>query len=293
MLKKYNTWDFALFSAHLHYYLPSIAWHDHYQLYDQWKSYHIARPFRPVEQWCDLGLEMFIDGGPKIICLYHLGFHAQLPRVLADLGVQFDILMDSRVHQTQKEEMLRMQSEMQSKGLKFRYLMSDDPSVLLKARSAIQEGRHLLIFADGNSGLFESKHKKVAIDFLGNRIYVRTGIALLAYLLKVSVVPFSHRIMDKQYRLSYGAPIIREENEQREFFISRCMKGLYDFLAIEIEDQPWKWECWGYLHEMNCYDIDAYTAELAHKDKEQTCIKLKLNGRKGCFNRKYFCYKFL
>lgn len=293
MLKKYNTWDFALFSAHLHYYLPSIAWHDHYQLYDQWKSYHIARPFRPVEQWCDLGLEMFIDGGPKIICLYHLGFHAQLPRVLADLGVQFDILMDSRVHQTQKEEMLRMQSEMQSKGLKFRYLMSDDPSVLLKARSAIQEGRHLLIFADGNSGVFESKHKKVAIDFLGNRIYVRTGIALLAYLLKVSVVPFSHRIMDKQYRLSYGAPIIREENEQREFFISRCMQGLYDFLAIEIEDQPWKWECWGYLHEMNCYDIDAYTAELAHKDKEQTCIKLKLNGRKGCFNRKYFCYKFL
>ncbi|HAU54633.1 MAG TPA: hypothetical protein DCW66_15865 [Sphingobacterium sp.] len=186
-----------------------------------------------------------------------------------------------------------MQTEMRLRGLKFRYLISDDPSVLLKARSTIQEGRHLLIFADGNSGVSESRHKKVAIDFLANRIYVRTGIGLLAYLLKVPVVPLSHRIMDERYRLSYGAPIVRDKNEQREFFISRCMQGLYNFLAIEIDDQPWKWECWGYLHEMNCYDIVAYTAELAHKDKEQTCIKLKLNGRKGCFNRKYFCYKFL
>ena len=293
MLKKYNTWEFALFSAHLHYYMPSIAWHDHYELYDQWKSYHIARPFRSVEKWRDLGLDIFKDGVPKIICLYHLGFHAQLPRVLADLGVQFDILMDSKVHLTQKDEMLMMQSEMQSKGLKFRYLMSDDPSVLLKARSTIQEGRHLLIFADGNSGVSESKHKKVVIDFFANRIYVRTGIALLAYLLKVPVVPLSHTIVDKEHQVTYGAPIVHDEDEQRNTFICRCMQGLYDFLAIEIGDQPWKWECWGYLHEMNCYDIDAYIEELAHKDKEQTCIKLNLNGRDGYFNRKYFCYKFL
>ncbi|WP_313181442.1 hypothetical protein [Sphingobacterium siyangense] len=293
MLKKYNTWDFALFSAHLYYYMPSIGWHDHYQLYDQWKFYHLARPFRSEEQWSALDLGVLKDGDPKIICLYHLGFHAQIPIVLADLGVQFDILMDSKVHLTQKDQMMTMQAEMQCKGLKFRYLMSDDPSVLLKARSAIQEGRHLLIFADGNSGVFESKHKKIAIDFLGNRIYVRTGIALLAYLLKIPVVPLSHRIVEKQYRLSCGVFIVPDENEQRNIFISRCMQGLYDFLAIEIEDQPWKWECWGYLHEINCYDIGAYTAELAHKDKEQACIKLKLNGRKGCFNRKYFCYKFL
>ncbi|WP_286766671.1 MULTISPECIES: hypothetical protein [Sphingobacterium] len=293
MLKKYNTWDFALFSAHLHYYMPSIAWHDHYQLYDQWKSYHIARPFRPAEEWRALDPDLLKDGGPKIICLYHLGFHAQLPRVLADQGIQFDILMDKKVYLAQNDEMLEMQTEMRSRGLKFRYLISDDPSVLLKARTAIQEGRHLLIFADGNSGVSESKHKKVAVNFLANRIYVRTGIALLAYLLKVPVVPLSHTTVDREYQVHYGAPIVRDENEQRNIFISRCMQRLYDFLAIEIEDRPWKWECWGYLHEMNCYDVGVYPEELAHKDKEQTCIKLKLNGRKGCFNRKYFCYKFL
>lgn len=293
MLKKYRTWEFALFSAHLHYYMPSIAWHDHYELYDQWKSYHIAKPFRSSEEWSNIDPDALKDGQPKIICLYHLGFHAQIPRVLADQGVQFDILMDSRVYQTQKDEMLTMRSEMQSKGLKFRYLMSDDPSVLLKARRTVQEGRHLLIFADGNSGVSESKHKKVAVNFLANRIYVRTGIALLAYLLKVPVVPLSHTTVDREYQVPYGAPIVRDENEQRNIFISRCMQRLYDFLAIEIEDRPWKWECWGYLHEMNCYDVEVYPEELAHKDKEQTCIKLKLNGRKGCFNRKYFCYKFL
>lgn len=291
MSTNYNNWEFALFSAHIHHYLPAIAWQDHYGLYDKWKAYHRPRPFRTAQSWEDTAINELKGGRPKIICLYHLGLHGQIPRILADRSVHFDILMDEQVYLAQSDELQRMQQEMQANGLTYQYLMSSDPQVLLKIRSAVVEGRHVLVFADGNSGVSESRHKKVQIGFLENTIYVRTGIALIAYLLNIPVVPVTHCSTDGLNQLIFGTAICRRGDEGREVFIYRCMQQLYDFLADEIRADPWRWECWGYLHELNCYEIRddnitmPDTADIA-------ALRLTLRGREGYFYRKNFSYRW-
>lgn len=292
MLKKYETWEFALFSAHIHYYLPAMAWQDHYELYEKWKSYHNAKPFRSEQSWDYSGVEVLKAGPPKIICLYHLGFHAQIPRVMADCGIHFDILMDRSVYLSQKEEFIQMQQEMQRNGLNYRYLMSDDAQVLLKIRTTIQSGKHVLVFVDGNSGMSDSKEKKVPVNFLGAMIYVRTGIALISYLLHAAIVPLTHNSLKGCNHLILGEEVVRNFGEERDSFIYRSMQKLYNFLAITIRDKPWKWECWGYLHELNCYKIES-PSNVGYDTKftSDALIKLTLNGCKGYFDRKHFCYK--
>lgn len=285
------SWAYALFSAHLHRYLPTLKWDDHLRVYEKWKAVHTPKPIVPALEWdgpfvWEWGLDI-----PHIICLYHLGMHAQIPRILADHGVCFDILMDREVFEKQETQLLQMQAELNRNALEYRFLMSDDPQVLLKARTAIKQGKHLLVFADGNSGTVESLDKKVRIDFLDADIYVRKGIALLSFLLQVPVLPIAHEGRNSRYQLYAGEQISSQPDETRECYFSRCMQQLYDFLAVEIREFPWKWECWSYLHEMNCYEITAPNGlALVDEGDVSGLIAIELGGRKGIFYRKHFCY---
>lgn len=286
-----QSWEYALFSAHLHRYLPALKWKDHVMVYEKWKSVHMPKPIANTCLWEQSFLQDWDTGAPHIICLYHLGMHAQIPRILADQGVCFDILMDRKVFEKQQIQLLQMQAELNRGELEYRFLMSDDPQVLLKARTAIKQGKHLLVFADGNSGTTESLEKKIKIDFLDADIYVRKGIALLSFLLQVPVLPMAHVVRDDRYWLYTGEQICAQPNESRERYFIRCMQQLYDFLAVEISDFPWKWECWSYLHEMNCYTIAApKVSDINSQSIAIGLINIHLGGKKGVFCRKYFCY---
>jgi len=149
----------------------------------------------------------------------------------------------------------------------------------------------VLVFVDGNSGVSDTKERKVAVNFLENTIYVRTGIALIGYVLNVPIVPLTHATREKQSYFMLGNEILKNLKEDRNTFIYRSMQELYGFLAKTVQNEPWKWECWGYLHELNCYNVqwpgkdDNY-----QQDSDEALIKLTLNDRKGYFNRKHFCY---
>ncbi|QQD11634.1 hypothetical protein [Sphingobacterium sp. UDSM-2020] len=287
-----HSWAYALFSAHLHRYLPALKWEDHLMVYEKWKSVHIPKPMASTCQWERSFIQEWDVDTPHIICLYHLGMHAQIPRVLAEQGFCFDILMDRHVFEKQQTPLIQLQTELNRNEREYRFLMSDDPQVLLKARTAIKKGKHLLVFADGNSGTSESLNKKVRIDFLAADIYVRKGIALLSFLLQIPVIPITHVfINDDYYSVVAGNRICVQPYENRDCYITRCMQQVYDFLAIEISRSPWNWECWSYLHEMNCYSIAVPTIkEIGEQNADAGIIHIQLAGEKGVFYRKYFCY---
>ncbi|MGA6119323.1 hypothetical protein [Sphingobacterium anhuiense] len=271
--------------------MPALKWEDHLMVYEKWKSVHIPKPMASTCQWERSFIQEWDVDTPHIICLYHLGMHAQIPRVLAEQGLCFDILMDRHVFEQQQTQLIQLQTELNRNEREYRFLMSDDPQVLLKARTAIKKGKHLLVFADGNSGTTESLGKKLRIDFLDADIYVRKGIALLSWLLQVPVLPMTHTARDGRYRLSVGEEICIQHHELRDSYLYRCMQQLYDFLAIEIRDFPWKWECWSYLHEMNCYTIGhPPTTDITNQSADVGLIDIQLGGTKGVFCRKYFCY---
>lgn len=286
-----QTWHYALFSAHIHRYLPALSWGEHAALYQRWRVYHQPQPVHAALHWDTSLLADLKLGAPQILVLFHLGMHAFLPQVLADEGIQFDLLLDRKVFAQHQTLFAALQTARQEQGACYRFLMSDDPQVLLKARSAIQAGRHLLIFADGNSGTSDQIDKKVKISFLANDLFVRKGIALLSALLGASILPISHRTVAGHRQLLTGTAIGQLPNEKREVYIQRSMQLLYDFLSSQIRDEPWRWECWGYLHKLNCYQLEAPRhAELDLTSESN--IGIVLQGRNGIFNREYFCCLF-
>jgi hypothetical protein len=217
--------------------------------------------------------------------------HAHIPRVLAENNIQFDILMDRKVFTKHQEEMSSLQDLCDEKGMSYRFLISDDPRVLLKARTTILAGRHLLIFADGNSGISDSLDRKLKVNFLKSSIFVRKGIAVLSFLLQIPIVPLSHEVNTDRNCLFIGETIQRLKHEKREDYILRSMKMLFHFLANQIKDEPWRWECWTYLQDLNCYKIRPRKAVNFDLELEEN-IQIQLDGRNGIFNRKYFCYQF-
>lgn len=287
--KQHLTWEYAIFSAHIHRYLPHLKWEDHVIIYNKWIAYHQPKPLKYSIEWDVSALDQLYDGDPKIICLYHLGMHGQIPLVLADQGIHFDLLMDTKVFQKNGHEMQVMQDRLRKTGRYYRFLMSDDPKVLLKARSTIREGRHLVLFADGNSGARDSLDRKVQINFLESTIYARKGIALLSYLLQAPVIPVSHYQYENHCDLFTGTPLLKKENESKDDYIKRCMQFLYQFLGDQIRTHSWHWECWSYLHELNCYEVPL--SKPGHIGLESDGnIDLMLGNKRGVFNRKHFCY---
>lgn len=284
-----NSWSFALFSAHIHRYLPLLPWEEHSALYQRWKSHHEPRPVESVLQWDIASLESLRTGTPRILVLFHLGMHAQIPQLLAEQGILFDLLLDRKVfvrYRTLLADLLTVKVE---KGDCYRFLMSDDPQVLLKARSTIRAGRHLLVFADGNSGTSDLIDRKAKIDFLAAELYVRKGIGLLSALLRTPILPVSHQMDENKLHLIIAAAIGQRPDEQREHYVQRSMQQLYDFLGAEICAEPWCWECWGYLHALNCYKIMPSVRNEMDREGEEN-IRVALGAMYGVFNRKYFCY---
>ncbi|MDF2850000.1 MAG: hypothetical protein K0S31_685 [Sphingobacterium multivorum] len=287
-----HSWNYALFSAHLHRYMPELKWEQHQFIYEQWHHYHSPKTLQSNFIWNSDAINELREAEPSILVVYHLGMHAYIPQVLAENNIQYDLLMDRKVFEKHGEHMSALRDVCHEKGTTYRFLMSDDPSVLLKARTTIRAGRHLLIFADGNSGTTDTLDRKLKINFLKSSIYVRKGIAILSFLLQLPIVPLSHTVKNGCHYLFSDETIHRTKHEKREDYLLRSMQLLFQFLAHQIKDEPWRWECWAYLHELNCYKIGPYkTPNFSLKLAEN--IHIQLNEKNGIFNRKYFCYQFV
>ncbi|ERJ59329.1 lysophospholipid acyltransferase family protein [Sphingobacterium paucimobilis] len=289
-MDKLNDWGFALFSANLHQLLPDIPWQQHAACYREHKHYHRPRAIATVAQW-DVSAIMPYNKEPHILCLFHLGYHAQLPYILAAQGVQFDMILDRKVFEAQQDQLLAMQSAMQSGGGSYRFLLSDSPTVLLQARSALQDGRHLLVFADGNSGTTDRIEDKVEIGFLAGSLYVRKGIAVLSYLTRSTIVPIAHRQEGRRFKLTVGEAISPLTASARDHYLQDTMQRLYAYLGGLIRQEPWLWESWSYLHQLNCFTA-ANTAGKEMNQDQQALIPIRLNGVSGFFDRIRYCFSY-
>jgi lauroyl/myristoyl acyltransferase len=290
----YNSWDFALFSANIHHFFPHTPWDAHKKIYEQWTEYHKPKFIKSDHIWDLNELLPFIVKQPTILCLFHLGYHAQIPAVLANRNIQFDILIDRNVYELQKNQIKEMKSKLLDQD-SFRFLFSDDPQVLIKTRSTLNQGRHLLIFADGNSGTIkDTGNNRVEVQFCGNKIKVRKGIAVLSYLLKIPIIPLTHMNRNNTWKIICGNIISPNIFKTGKEYVVFAMQDLYRFLELQIVDDPYKWESWNYFHELGCIEIgmESYIGN-DYRKIEDSWLLLKLNGITGYFDRKNYCFIYL
>ena len=282
-----SNWEFALFSANIHAFFPALSWEEHDQLYDNWRSYHI--PTKRSLEIDDVQKEVLKTLDPGILTLFHLGNHLESPVALADSGLVFDIVLDHEVYRKSQNVLSEMLQKLNNldKG-EYHFLFSDDPHLLLKCRSTFKNGKHILIFADGSSGTEAGgKDQRVKIPFFTSYVNCKGGIPALAFFFKVQIYPLLTSNKDTIVSKLQLYPIISpEENHNKEDFTTIALTKLYKMLEIAIHNNPWRWECWSYLHSNGMLNstIESETIQVRQGPY------IFVNARNGyyLFDRRYY-----
>lgn len=279
-------WSFALFSAHIHHFLPDIPWQEHEDLYQRFEAFHTPKQyeFLRVEHTSDV--QELLQLEPALLCLYHLGNHFETVLALGKISLAFDLLLDREVYKRNEKAFLALQAQLKSNGNEYRFLFSDDRAVLLKMRTALQKRRHVVVFADGNSGTRGSKDLRIAVRFLHGTLQVKQGIAMISHLLQVPIIPLWMKKKQPVYILSMAHRIDPTTWESRLDYIRYGMQSLYDQLAKEIAGHPWKWECWRYLHRNGTFDpADLHSFREQQTGAEEAWIPIPWQGQMAYFDR--------
>ncbi|MCS3556607.1 MULTISPECIES: hypothetical protein [unclassified Sphingobacterium] len=243
-----NTWGFALFSSHLHHFIPDIAWEQHIVIFQEWQHYH--SPKNKLLDLQSMRLSDQIDwyGLPAgILVLFHLGDHLFWPQKLADEGIAFDLVMDRAVWEKNTAVLTALQRKCTVNGAKCCYFFSDDPMLIFKIKASLKQHRHVLIFADGTSAA-SAVDKRVEVDFLAGKLAVKPGIAVISYLLKCPIYALHSHMIEDVLILDLMHISLPNTPISRESYVMQTMQSLFAGFAAVMQQQPYRWECWGYLH---------------------------------------------
>lgn len=287
MNKTLFEWPFALFSAHIHHFLPHIPWQEHEDLYRRFEAFHKPKQHKLLEIEHSDDIQTLLQLEPALLCLYHLGNHFETVLALGKVGLSFDLLLDRAVYRRYESTLLALQAQLQRNGSAYRFLFSDDRAVLLKMRSALREQRHVVVFADGNSGTVAgNKDLRTAIRFLGGSLQVKQGIAMISHVLQVPIIPLWMKEVSGVCKLSAVERIDPGVWDDRRGFIVYAMQALYDRLEKKVADRPWIWECWGYLHQNGSFDpANLLPFREQRLGTEEAWIPIQWRGRMTYFDR--------
>jgi len=286
MNKPISDWDFALFSANLHQYLPEISWENHTTVYEQWKEWHYGNVVRNAILDGD-ELDQIRKLPPGVLVLFHTGYHMQQPLSLAKAGLLFDIILDRTVYTRSKLVFDHLQQEMNRDGLVYQYLFSEDASLLLRVRNSLRQGRHILVFADGSSGTpIAGKDDRIMVPFLDGQLHLKKGIPLMAHVFKVSLYPILSVATRRNVKMVLQKEITARMGEDRSEFIFRGVRELFSVLEPMLRNAPWQWECWPYLHTNGMLKL--IDEDLLEARKRDPMVLLPLGENYYLFDRRYY-----
>lgn len=284
-----SDWEFALFSANIHQFFPTMSWEEHDTLYDKWRTFH--HHVRPPLALTVVNIDQLKTLTPGILTLFHLGCHLESPIALADSGLVFDIILDEQVYTTSRGVLNDMLQKLNDLGHgSYTFLFSSDPKLLLKCRSSFKKGKHVLVFADGSSGSTESnKDLRTRVPFLAGDLCCKQGIPRLAFIFDVKIYPFvTTQNHTNATSLELQSIIAPKSGQKKDDFTRTALTALYRMLERAIQNNPWRWECWSYLHSNGMLDTDL------GRRNEQFAGQgpyLFVRARKGfcLFDRRYYC----
>ncbi|MFM7202733.1 MAG: hypothetical protein ACKO6N_18250 [Myxococcota bacterium] len=129
---------------------------------------------------------------------------------------------------------------------------SHSPTVLWEMQRALRQGRLVIMFIDGNSGMEGRLPDEdcVKVSFFGERIRVRRGIAALSAASGAPIVPVCTRDRARHPPLlEFDTPLqppslAASTRAERTAWSERSMAHLYAFLEQQVKRRPARWEEW-------------------------------------------------
>ncbi len=285
---KKNSYLFATTSASLFRLLPQIPYSKHksifkkllfnLQLLNLEEKY--AEEFIPNFEVIDTekSLDKTQNGQPFLFCCFHTGAYSLLLGLLASKSLDFGFLSNNTL--TKRKEKLYFEVHQQycekyNLNSTPQFINVEDKKGIWQAIRLLKQGKSLIVYADGNTGSNYSKKESqntIRVNFLGENLQVRQGIAFLSYMCTIPIVPIiSSRIEESEFSLkrkfeflpAIYPPNFEDKNSinptkytiSKEEFAAQTMQKLYSILEKEISkndinsETVSKWEGWIFVNK--------------------------------------------
>lgn len=279
---KKNSYLFATTSASLFRLMPQIPYSKHKSIFKELLFNLQLLNFE--EKFADLFIEKFeiIDkentlnkaqkGQPFLFCCFHTGAYSLLPGLLASKSLDFGFLSNNTL--TERKEKLYFEihqkyCEQHNINSTAQFINVEENKGIWKAIRMLKESKSLIVYADGNTGSNYSKTESqntVGVNFLGEGLRVRQGIAFLSYMCNIPIIPIlsSRELSNEKPSLKRKYTLLpaiyppnfidtksKKDKISKEEFAEKTMQKLYSILEKEVtkDKQISEWEGWVFVNK--------------------------------------------
>lgn len=247
---------FALFTTNLGLALPELPLAEHLPLFAKAVTnrqlsfldaeYSAVAPWQWVHGRA-LNFES-LKKQPAVIGTFHVGSYRLVNHLLVRNGVRIALLVSSTVRERQGEAFLSG-SRLVGNENPCTLITADHPMAGLHILRAIKNNRTVVGYLDGNRGAAGPQHMHV-LPFLNVHIHARIGLAHLARRAGVPLYGvMSKRNVDGRIAIWKNRSIYTNRDERAHISPEVATEMLYSDLAALVEQKPWQWDQWYYLHE--------------------------------------------
>lgn len=240
----------------------------------------ICRPFKEIED------------KPAIYCTFHLGSYKLIPAILF-MNTKLVLVVNGKTIIANNEF---YKKNIAALGIKDFYIINaEEQYAIIRLIKLVKDGYSLLFYIDGNTGIggFERKDDKLEIiDFLGNKILSRKGIAYLACKLDLPIISIYSVTKNSENNFYFEKPIVKDDFKgySTHEFTQKCTQLIWHRFENILLQSPEKWEGWLYLYHFftkhNYPQVRNDTVTSIKKSKIYFSSKISLFRK----NEKYYLY---
>jgi hypothetical protein len=210
------------------------------------------------------GEEKIDSGRPAIYFSFHIGSYFACPLSLFARGVKLSLCFGPDSFEEQEKairDVVRKCKEVFPDGVLDTINVGSKTATMVM-QERVAQGHSLFFFIDGNKGStdFQSKDLQLLpVRLLDGELRSRRGIARLAYLLKLPLIPvFSYRTAPDDIRVEYLDSIVA--SEEKASFIDGATIQMWNCFASYFEKYPTQWASVAYCYQFRPQRQDNYIA---------------------------------
>ncbi|MFT3947192.1 MAG: hypothetical protein QM763_09485 [Agriterribacter sp.] len=255
--------QFALVSANLSNFLPTIPVTDHERFYRNillHQQLSLMDEIMPADAMQHIIIEnesgfnfSLLKQAPAIFCTIHLGSYRLINYFLKKNYIPFALVANRNIILKESERFNRnFEKYHVENGHSLQIIDAEESTSAIKMIRALKQGVSLLIYMDGNTGAgIPANQNLCTIDFLAQQLAVRSGIAYMSIKTKTPIIPLvSYRTDRFANNLRFLPSVLSSfEIVDEKAAIQRTMQQLYNQISQAIIKYPYQWEAWLYLHK--------------------------------------------
>ncbi len=287
--KKWENYDlknYHFLSANLSKFLPNIPKSNYKSFYFNTLAYKTllnidtsyGNNFNSIKEADEVSKKIKKQKLPGIFVSYHLGSFKSAVVFLIQANLDVVLILDPLPYKLQKDLIVReyeKTKEIFSSTSNLIIYAADRKDLTIRILSKTKENYSVLAYIDGNTGMRGefNQANSIKLDFLGQKVFFRKGLAVLSYYTKCPLIPIlSHYDEENHPHWEIKESIIPNSKWNVQEYTMYATVKMLKILEEALLLYPEQWEGWLYFHKF---------IEIEQKD---VCVDVKNNSNRCLVN---------